>query len=122
MVAGTGAVTNPAFLKEWSKHLVETGFAHRDFLESLADEDGYIHVSQLPVQSKKFQQAVRGQRHGYNNAARWVSVDTPDPEPMRIQDVRKLTLHEQHAVKEMLIETGVVKEETVQPPMGEEFN
>ena len=85
--AGFGAVTNSGFLKMWSEHLWKCGFAHRDYLVSLADEDGNIHVDKLPKQSIKFQEAFRGPHHQYNNAARWVAQGTPDPEPMRLQDV-----------------------------------
>jgi Protein of unknown function (DUF2744) len=113
-IAGTGSVTNPMFLKAWSKHLVECGFAHRDYLASLADENGYIHVSQLPEQRIKYQDPIRGQYHHYNNASRWVPMDAPDPKPSVIPDVRKYTIQEQNAIKHMLIETGVVKEPTPQ--------
>ncbi|AVR76611.1 hypothetical protein SEA_COOG_25 [Mycobacterium phage Coog] len=118
-IAGFGAITNPLFLKAWSKHLWECGFAHRDYLVSLADEDGNINISQLPEQIKKFQLPFRGERHAYNNASRWVTPDTPEPTKPVIQDVRKLALNEQEAVKQMLIETGVVKEEKPQPPMAQ---
>lgn len=122
MIAGIGAVTHPGILESWSEHFWQCGFAHRDYLESLADEDGNIHVSQLPQQVIKLQPPVRGQYTDYNPAARWVPVDQPDVHPFVVQDVRKLTLQEQHAVKDMLIETGVVKVELPSPSMAEEFN
>lgn len=74
--AGIGAVTHPGFLRQWSKHLWECGFRHRDYLEGLADENGNIHVSQLPEQTIELQGAFRGPSHIYNNAARWVGYPT----------------------------------------------
>lgn len=120
--AGIGAVTNSGFLRQWSKHLWKCGFAHRDYLEGLADENGNIHVSKLPKQQIKLQPPFRGPRHQYNNAARWVDANTPDPQPMRIPDVRKYTIQEQHAVKDMLIETGVVSPYAPQPSVAKELN
>lgn len=45
--AGAGMVTHPGFLRQWSAHLWNCGFAHRDWLEELADEDGDIHISKI---------------------------------------------------------------------------
>lgn len=109
--AGVGAVTNFGFLKVWAQHLWKCGVVHRDYLVRLADEDGNIHISKLPTQTIRFQKAFRGPRHQFNSSARWVSADTPDPRPMVIPDVRQFTLEEQHAVKGMLEETGVVPTE-----------
>lgn len=112
--AGVGAVTNEGFLRCWSRHLVEVGFTHVDYLRSLADANGYIHVDQLPKQTKKWQPAVRGPRHGFNNAARWVPADQPTPPPMRVQDMRGLTNQERGAVADQLIELGTIRPE--KPP------
>lgn len=112
--AGVGAVTHPGFLRTWSKHLVEAGAVHVDYLRTLADANGNINVSQLPRQTKKWQPAFRGQRHGFNNAARWVSVGAPAPQPYRLQDVSKLTQQEQQAMVRQLIQTGAIK--TEKPP------
>ena len=106
--AGIGAVTNSGFLRQWSMHLWKCGFLHRDYLEKLADENGNIHVSQLPPQQIKLQKPFRGPRHQYNNAARWVDANTPDPEPMRIPDVRRYTDQERQAVVDQLIATGTI--------------
>lgn len=108
VIAGTGAVTHPAVLKEWAKHLWEAGVAHRDYLESLADEDGYIHVSQLPQQKKKLAPPMRGPRHGFNNASRWVEMGARTPAPMVVQDPRILTAQEQEAQLSVYRELGLI--------------
>jgi hypothetical protein len=107
LVAGVGAITNPAYLKGWSKHLWQAGFRHVDWIKKLADADGNIHVSKLPEQTIKFQPAFRGPRHGYNNAARWVGPETPDPEPFRVPDPEKMTTQEQYALLYRLDQLGV---------------
>ena len=58
--AGVGAVTHPGFLEQWSEHLFQAGFRHVDYLRSLADGDGNIAVSDLPVQQIKWQPPTRG--------------------------------------------------------------
>ena len=120
--AGTGVVTNSGFLRMWSEHLWKCGFVHRDYLESLADEDGNIHVSKLPKQTIKFQEAFRGPHHQYNNAARCVSSDTPDPEPMRLQDVRQLTIQEQLFMAYQLEQAGVIPRREVPQHTAQELN
>ncbi|WP_078323589.1 phage gene 29 protein family protein [Mycobacteroides salmoniphilum] len=122
MIAGIGAVTHPGVLRAWSKHLWECGNVSRDYLLSLADEDGNINISQLPEQLKKLQRPIRGPYDTYNNAAQWVSTDKPDPKPFVVQDTRHMTIQEQYAVRDMLIETGVVQVPVQQPPLAEEFN
>ena len=106
--AGAGMVTHPGFLRRWSEHLWQCGFAHRDYLEGLADADGNIHVSKLPKQLIKFQEAVRGPRHGYNNAARWVGSETPDPVPLRLPDIRQLTAQENDAMIAQYRDAGML--------------
>lgn len=108
MVAGVGGVSHPTLLFQWSEHLFNCGFAHRDYLESLADEDGNIHVSKLPVQVTQFQPAARGPRNAYNNAARWVAAGTPDPEPVRIPDIRELTANENAAMIQQYMDAGLI--------------
>ena len=97
-IAGTGAVTHPGFLRQWSKHLVDVGAVHVDYLRKLADEDGNIHVSRLPKQRIRWQSPFRGPKNQYNNAARWVADDTPPPEPMRLPAIQELTQQENMAM------------------------
>src|SRR5690349_3372208 len=94
VMAGVGAVTSPAILEGWAKHLWECGVAQRDLLESLTDENGNIHVSKLPKKQKKFIPPMRGPRHGFNNASRWVGMSEKAPKPMVVQDPRALTAQE----------------------------
>lgn len=120
--AGAGSVTHSGFLRKWSEHLVKAGCVHVDYLRTLADENGNIHVSRLPKQTIKFQAAFRGPGHTYNNAARWVSTDTPDPEPMRLQDVRQLTIQEQHVMAYQLREAGIIPAEPVRQHTAQALN
>lgn len=121
MIAGSGMITNSWFLRGWSKHLWQCGFSHRDYLESLADEDGNIHVSKLPKQVIKFQEAFRGPTHQWNNAARWVGEDTPDPEPMRIPNIEKFTTQERYVLAYQLKQLGVVIPDPPKPTLAEEL-
>lgn len=120
--AGIGAVTNSGFLRAWSKHLWKCGFAHRDWLAKLADENGNIHVSKLPKQLIKFQPAMRGPRHQYNNAAQWVGKDTPDPEPMRIPDIRELTIQENAAMIQQYEDAGMLSPYVPPPSVAKAVN
>lgn len=107
MVAGSGLMTLSPFLREWSKHLWECGFAHRSYLEALADEDGNIHVSKLPEQQKKFQEAFRGPHHSYNPAGRWVKPDTPEPRPFVVPNLKQMTAQEMYALAYQLEHEGI---------------
>jgi len=109
-VAGAGMVTHPAFLREWSKHLWACGFAHRDYLASLADENGNIHVSRLPKQLIKLNQPVRGPRHVYNAAASWVPINAPDAQPSTVPDIRELTVQENEAMLAQYRQAGMINE------------
>lgn len=120
--AGSGCVTHSGFLRRWSKHLWDCGFRHTSWLAKLADENGNIHVSQLPKQTIKFQEAFRGPHHQYNNAARWVSEDTPDPQPVIIPNLREHTIQEKYALAYQLKEEGIVIPDAVMPPGAQEFN
>lgn len=120
--AGAGMVTHPGFLRQWSAHLWGCGFAHREYLERLADEDGNIHVSKLPRQLLKFQPPVRGPRHGYNNAARWVSYDTPEPEPINLPDIRHLTDQENQIMLDQYRQAGMIPAAPPQPSRAEVTN
>ena len=122
MVAGVGAITHPGYLSAWSEHLWKAGFRHRDYLESLADENGNIHVSKLPEQQIKFHAPFRGQHHDMNNAARWVGKDEPDPVPVRIPDIRVLTQQENEAMIRQYRDAGLIKDSVPGPVMAEELN
>jgi hypothetical protein len=117
---GNGAVTHPSILTTWSKHLWDAGFAHRDYLEGLADEDGNIHVSKLPQQVIRWQPPFRGPNSTYNNAARWVSADTEPVRPMRIPDIRELTQQENEYMIKQYRDAGLIQNQTVGAPLAEE--
>lgn len=120
--AGAGVVTHPGFLRSWSEHLWNCGFRHTDWLRSLADEDGNIHVSKLPRQTIKFQNAMRGPRHVYNNAARWVPVEQVDPVPVNLPDIRQLTIQENEVMLEQYRQAGMIPQEPRGPILAEEQN
>lgn len=102
-VAGRSPMIFPRMIAEtFSKHYVECGFVHVDHVRSMADENGMVHVDQLPKQTKKFQRPYRGQQHLLNGAGGWVSMDTEDPDPVVIQDPASMTSQEREAVVERL--------------------
>jgi hypothetical protein len=109
MIAGIGGITHPMFLGQWSEHLWNCGFMHRDYVESLADEGGMIHVDQLPRQILEFQPAVRGPQHAYNNAARWVAEGTPEPSPIHLPDINDLVADERAAMLQQFVDAGLVQ-------------
>lgn len=107
-VGGVATVTHPDILKAWSVHLGECGFVHVDELLELADADGNIRVSQLPVQEKKLQTPFRGPQHQYNGASKWVPMDTPDPVKVVIPDIRQMTPEENAAMIRQYQEAGML--------------
>lgn len=62
--------------ESWSEHLSKCGFVHVDQVRSL-NEDGWVHVDDLPVQEIHYQPPVAGQRHPLNGSGQWVPVDVP---------------------------------------------
>lgn len=122
MIAGSGMMTFSPFLRGWSSHLWECGFAHRDFLEGLADQDGNIHVSKLPQQSKKFQEPFRGPHHSYNPAGRWVKPDTPDPEPFTVPNLQEMTLQEKYVLAAQLKHQGITIPDAPKPMTAKVVN
>jgi len=115
MMSGSGMMVFSGFVRGWSKHLWECGFAHRDYLAGLADEDGNIHVSKLPKQQIFFREAFRGPHHTYNNACRWVRDGEQDPEPVRIPNINQLTTQEQHALLYQFKEAGMIPDHKPKP-------
>jgi hypothetical protein len=105
-VAGVGAVTNPDTLADWSKHLYACGFRHVSAIAELADENGMIHVDQLPKQQIRLSEAFRGPRNAFNAAARWVPMDAPDAEPVVVPDISTFTATEREAVLNQFRDAG----------------
>lgn len=85
----------PNIAKTMSKHLYELGFRHHPRL-----------------QTKKLQLPHRGQQHYMNGLARWVPMDAPEPDPVVLPDVRKMTTHEQELIETELRAIGKI----VDPP------
>ena len=121
-IQGVGAITHPVFLRQWSKHLAEVGCVHVDYLKTLADEDGNIHVSKLPPQRKKFQEPMRGPYSHYNPAGRWVQMSEPEPQLMNIPDVTQLTQQENMVLVKQLIDAGYIQFEKPPQNVAEEVN
>jgi hypothetical protein len=118
-LAGAGMVTHPGFLRLWSKHLYECGFRHVDFIKSLADENGMVHVDKLPPQQIKFQKAFRGPRNLYNNAASWVPMDAVPPKLVQLPDIRQLTREENEAMLQQYRDAGLIPAEPVRQDMAQ---
>lgn len=119
MFAGSGLVTHTGFLRKWSEHHWRAGFRHRDYIASLADENGNIHISKLPEQEIFFREAFRGPHHQYNNAARWVTKDELEPEPYAVPDIREMTAQEQHALLYQFEQLGMIPPTPTPPPLSE---
>lgn len=117
---GVGMLTHSGILKQWSEHLWKCGFAHRDYLERLADADGNIHVSKLPKQTIRLIQPLRGPRHQYNPAARWGDVNDPEPQPMNLPDIRHLTIQENEAMLAQYRAAGMIPDVPPGPTVAEE--
>lgn len=115
-IAGVGAVTNPATLAEWSKHLYACGFRHVSTIAELANADGYIHVDQLPKQQIRLAEAFRGPRNAFNNAARWVPMGAPDTPPVIVPDIRDFTANERDAVLAQFRDAGDHVDRYAPPP------
>lgn len=81
----------PNIVKAMSKHLHELGYRHHPQL-----------------QTKKLQMPHRGQQHYLNGMAVWVPMDTPDPEPVTLPDVKALTRAEQELLKGELKGVGLI--------------
>lgn len=119
---GSGAVTHPAMLLTWSEHLVKAGAVHVDYLRTLADENGNIHVSKLPRQLIKWQPPFRGPHSTYNNAARWVESDAEPIVPVRLPDIRQLTQQENEFMLQQYRDAGMIKEDSPGPVLAEEVD
>lgn len=101
--AGRSPMVFPRMIAELiSKHYSECGVVHAPSLARLANEDGFIHVDQLPKQKKKFSRPYRGEQHPLNGAGGWVAMDAPEEEPIVIQDPAVMTVREREAQIERL--------------------
>lgn len=102
-VAGRSPMVFPRMIAEkFSEHYTEAGFVHVDYIRSMADENGMVHVDQLPQQKKKFRRPFRGAQSPLNGMGGWVPMDEVEPDPVRIQDPAAMTVAEREAVVERL--------------------
>jgi hypothetical protein len=76
-----------------SKHLWETGFRHHPQL-----------------QRKKYQRPLRGQQNHMNGLARWVDMDSEDPEPLMLPDIGSMTTEERDWMVAELKRHGAIHE------------
>ncbi|NKR48801.1 DUF2744 domain-containing protein [Rhodococcus hoagii] len=109
--AGQQKFTPPSDLAEdWSEHCDAIGVVYVGDIAALADENGMIHVDQLPVPRLKLVPPYRGPQHPMNATMRWVDVDEPEPEPVMIPDVsaKVHTREEQEIIAEQLYHDGVI--------------
>lgn len=111
MLGDNGVTPSPELRGKGSRRLVELGLVHGPSLAKLADENGMIHVSQLPVQTLKLRGPHRGQQHWLNGAVEWVDVSEPDLEPVVVPDMEQYTVHEQAVAAEQMHHSGVLKRE-----------
>lgn len=96
-------------LPDWSQRVDDAGYRHVDQIRALADENGMIHVDQLPKQRKRFRAPYRGQQHGLNGSGDWVDMDAEDPAPFIVPDPERFTPHEKAAMAERLYYDGTIK-------------
>jgi hypothetical protein len=82
----------PRIAKVISKHLHDLGFRHHPKL-----------------QKKKLQMPHRGQQHTLNGMSVWVPMDSEEPDPVTLPDVRSMTRHEQELMKAELENVGLIK-------------
>lgn len=78
--------------RNMSKHLHELGYRHHPKL-----------------QTKKLQMPVRGQQSYLNGLARWVPMDTEDPSPLMLPDVKAMTAEEREWVHQELKAVGHIE-------------
>ncbi|MGV9744584.1 phage gene 29 protein family protein [Rhodococcus zopfii] len=113
-------------LEKWSKRADDIGMAYGPHLAELADENGMIHVSQLPQPKIKLLKPNRGPDHTLNVTG-WVGIDEPEPGPVVIPDMGPHTPHEREIVAEQLRYFGTIPTEkpaleTAQENLGPLFD
>lgn len=81
-----------------SKHEWDLGAHSWDYLVSIADENGMIHVSQLHEPTKKYQPPLATDANWMTSPGRWVPIDTPDNDPRRpVEQAVDTLTHQQQA-------------------------
>ena len=103
-------------LEVLSERLPLAGYVHVSDLHALADEDGSIHVSQLPVQVKKLRLPPMGQHHTLNNTSDWVDMSEPDAVAMVAQDMDAFTTEQNRNHFDQLLDKGFRPPDEVDGP------
>ncbi|NIL77596.1 DUF2744 domain-containing protein [Rhodococcus sp. B10] len=103
-------------LEVLSERIPEGGYVHVSDLHTLADADGNIHVSKLPVQTKKLKLPAMGQHHTLNNTSQWVDFDEPDSVPMVAQDMDAFTTEQNQVHFQQLLDKGFRPPEEAEGP------
>ncbi|AQP30886.1 minor tail protein [Rhodococcus phage Takoda] len=119
-VGGAPEITHRKILEDRSEHLSECGFVWGPYLATLADENGMIHVSQLPQQNRKYQPPFRGGDHEFN-PGKWVPMETPEQVRPRLAPVEKLTQDEVQSYLQQLHAAGYLKDGQVQQDRAREL-
>lgn len=120
---GAPMITHPSVYRQWSKHFTEgLGFVHGPWLAAQADENGYIHVSQIPGQKLRYQEPHRGPRHDFNASGGWVETSTEDPKPIVLPDVNAMTNEEKAAMLAQFRAAGLIPDDTPQRDTAQEFS
>lgn len=88
----------PAWAKVISKHLIEIGFVWGPWLAHKANTDGKIDVADLPKQTKKLINPVRGPITPYNGASQWGPMDAQQPPAVILPDPDQMTVEERAAL------------------------
>lgn len=71
-------------------------------------ETGFRHVPEL--QTKKLLRPYRGDQTNLNPAAKWVPMDTEEPDPIVLPDIMTLTVHEREALLAQYRDQGLLPE------------
>ncbi|QWS68139.1 hypothetical protein SEA_VANLEE_21 [Gordonia phage VanLee] len=111
---GGGLMTHPETYYNWSEHCIKAGAVHVDYIRSLANDDGFIHVSQLPHQEIERHPPTRGEDHWLNPTGKWVPVGTPREKRETVVDIDGYTAPEQAAVLEQYALAGKFTPEEVE--------
>lgn len=116
---GGGFMSHPDTYGDWSEHVVNAGFTHVDYLRSLANDEGFIHVDQLPKQTIEHHQPQRGADHWLNPTGKWVKKGTPRPKVTKAPDMEKYTAMEQAESLEQMARMGRFSPELIEQMAAE---
>lgn len=92
----------------WSERWTAMGVTTGPRIAALADENGMVHVSQLPVPTIKLRLPHSGQPHPMNGLLEWVPVDEPDVAPIRLPSADEMDVLERAVMAEDLRRVGAI--------------